>query len=259
MKIPVMRGRSFSDVDRADAPVVCVIDSRLAETFFPGQDPLGQELAMYRGYARIVGIAGTVRGTTLEESSRPVVYYPLVQVPFFQQAAALVRSPVPAGTAIREAVRRTNRSVVVYDNLSMEDRIAESLGLRRLLAFLVCVFAMICVLLATIGLNGVISQVVGERTQEIGIRMALGARPSQVLAQFVRQGLLAGTAGLLIGLLASAWAQRWITGFLYEVKPFDAATFAAASATVLAILAIAVYLPARRASRIEPQSVLRYE
>jgi ABC-type antimicrobial peptide transport system permease subunit len=238
---------------------VCVIDTRLAERFFPKQDPIGQEIAMYRGYARIVGIVGAIRGTTLDQGSRSVVYYPIVQVPLFPQTALLVRSAASGGPLIREAVRRTNASVPVYDVRTMEDRIAESLGIRRVVAMLVCAFGVICLLLATVGLHGVVAQMVGERTQEIGLRMALGAHPRRIMGQFLRYGLLSGSIGVVIGLAASVYVQKWLTGLLYDVKPFDLPTFCSASIGVMLILMLAVFWPARRASRIDLQAVLRYE
>jgi ABC-type antimicrobial peptide transport system permease subunit len=141
----------------------------------------------------------------------------------------------------------------------MENRIEESMGLRRLVATLVLVFAGICVLLATTGLNGVVSQWVGERAPEIGIRMALGAQPSEILRHFLAKGLAWGGLGLLIGLVAASYTQSWVASLLYGVEPFDTATFAAASACVIAVVLAAVWLPAHRASRIDPQTVLRYE
>lgn len=259
LRIQTVRGRTFADSDTARSPTVCVIDTRLAERFFPGQDPIGQEIGMYRGPARIVGVVSAIRGTTMEEGSRPVVYYPLVQVPFFPQAAVLVRSPGSAASVIREAVRDTNASVALYDVRSMESRIAESLGIRRIMATLVCAFAVICLLLAAVGLNGVVSQLVGERTGEIGIRMALGARPAQILAHFLRYGLGWGALGLLAGLAISVWAQSHLSGLLYSIRPFDPVTFCIASAGIFLAVFMAVWWPARRASRIEPQTALRYE
>jgi predicted permease len=259
LRIPLLQGRRLAVSDSADAPMVCVIDRQAAERFFPGQDPIGQQIAMYEGWATIVGVVETVRATTLEESTRPVVYYSLPQVPFFPQAAAVVKSSVPASGIIRDAVRRTNASAPVYDVRTMEERLGETLGMRRVLAVLLAVFGGISLLLAAVGLYGVIAQVVGERIQEIGIRMALGARPAQIRRQFVRLGLRSGIVGLVLGLAAAAWAQKWAATMLYRVRAFDLGTFATTAAGILVLLVVAVWWPAHRASRIDPNTALRYE
>ncbi len=259
MGIRLLRGRDLADSDSSFAPTVCLIDDKLAHVFFPGQDPIGQEIAMYKGWARIVGVVSTVRGTALEGLARPVVYYSLAQVPFFPSAAVVVRSSVAAMPIIRQAVRQVNARAPIFDVRTMGDRIDLSLGVRRVVVDLLAAFALITVLLSAIGLHSVVAQVVGERTPEIGIRMALGARPAQVLAQFLLQGLRAGIVGLLVGLAAAAYAQKWLASLLYEIRPFDLATFCLASAGVLALLTFAVWWPARRASRIDPQVALRYE
>jgi putative ABC transport system permease protein len=257
--IPLLRGRDLTDADGANAPVVCLIDSVFAQRFFPGQDPLGQEIAMYKGWAHIVGVVAPVRGTALEGLARPVVYYSLAQVPFFPSVAVIVRSKIAAVPIIRGAVRLTDPRVPVFDVRTMEERIGRSLGVRRLLVDLLGAFAAITVLLSAIGLHSVVAQVVSERTPEIGMRMALGARPAQVLRHFLGQGLRAGVAGLAIGLAAVSYAQRWIVSFLFGIQPFDTATFAVASAALLFLLAFAVWWPARRAAAIDPQVALRYE
>lgn len=259
LRIPLLRGRDFTDADGEGAPIVCMVDAAFAKRFFPGQDPLGHEIAMYRGWARIVGVVSTVRGTALEGLARPVVYYPLAQVPFFPSVSVVVRSAVPAVPMIRQAVKDVNPRAPIFDVQTMEDRIRESLGVRQVVVDLLAVFAFISVLLSAIGLHSVVAQVVTERTPEIGIRMALGARPAQVLGQFLGQGLRAGVAGLFIGLCGAAYVQRWVAGLLYEVKPFDAPTFLLASAGLMLVLAFAVWWPARRASAIDPQVALRYE
>jgi predicted permease len=259
LRIPLLRGRNLDGSDRADAPTVCMIDRHLADRFFPNQDPIGQEIAMYKGWARIVGIVAAIRADGLEERTRPVVYYSLPQVPFFAQSAAIVRSNAPAGSLIREAVRRTNASVPVFDVRTMEERIGESLGIRRVLAALLSVFGGISLLLAAIGIYGVIAQVVAERTQEVGIRMALGARPAQILRQFMGQGLRAGGLGLVLGAVVTVYVQKWIGTLLYQVRAFDTATLGAASVGILMVLVVAVWLPARRASRIDAQTALRHE
>jgi putative ABC transport system permease protein len=259
LRIPIVAGRNLDETDDEKAPTVCVIDRKLADRFFPNQDPIGHEIAMYKGWGRIVGVVATVRADGLEEETRPVVYYPLPQIPYFKSAAAMVRSEVPAGSLIREAVRRTNPAVPVYDVQTMEERIGEKLGMRRVLAELLAVFGGISLLLATIGIYGVIAQVVAERTQEIGIRMALGARPGQILRQFLGHGLRSAGLGLALGGLATFAIQKWISGLLYQVKAFDGLTLVVALAAIFTVLLVAVWWPARRASRIDPQIALRYE
>ena len=258
LRIPLVRGRFFNAADSATAPQVCLIDARLAERFFPNQDPIGHTIEMY-GSGTIVGVVGNIRTTTLEAAALPAVYRPLAQQSDFPFRAAIVRSAKPAGAIVRQAVRQTNGSVPVYDILSMEDRIGQTLGIRRVLARLVAIFGAICLLLATIGLNGVVAQLAGERTTEIGIRTALGARPGQILARCLRQGLLSGAVGLAIGMACSVYAQRWLTGLLFEVRPFDPVAFGAAGVGLMLVLSLAVYWPARRASRIDPLTALRHE
>lgn len=259
LRIPLLQGRNFTAADSASAPTVCMVDRKLADRFFPNHDAIGHELAMYKGWARIVGIVASTQSDGLEENTRPVIYYPLVQVPFFPQAAAVVRSSVPAVSMIREEIRRTNSAVPIFDVRTMEERIGESLGIRRVLAWLLSIFGGISLLLATIGIYGVIAQVVGERTQEVGVRMALGARPAQILGQFMRQGLRAGGLGLLLGAVVTTYAQKWVSTMLYQVRAFDAVTLGTAAAAILAVLLAAVWLPARRASRIDLQTALRHD
>lgn len=259
MRIPLLRGRNLMEGDGANAPIVCLIDRNMAERFFANQDPIGQQIAMYNDWAQIVGVVANTRSDGLEEAARPVVYYSLEQVPFFSQAAAVVRSATPSGNLLREAIRRTNASVPVYDVRTMDERIGESLGIRRVLAVLLLVFGGIALLLATIGIYGVIAQVVAEQTREVGVRMALGARPAQILGQFMRQGLRAGGLGLLAGLAATLYVQKWVATLLYQVRALDLATLGMALGAIVAVMLAAVWLPSRRASRIDAQTALRHE
>jgi len=259
LRIPFLRGRNLEASDTATSPLVCLIDSRLAEQFFPGQDPLGQEIAMFKGWARIVGVVGAIRRTSLEGDSRPAVYYSFAQIPFFPWAAVLVRSTGPAESIIRAAVHQTNASVPVYDVRSLEERLGATLAVRRAMIVLLSTLGAISLLLAVVGLYGVTAQVVSERTREIGIRMALGARPAQILWPLMGQGLGSGLFGLLLGSGAIAYAHRWFAGMLYEVAPYDPVTFGAATCGVLGMSLAAVWWPARRAAAIDPQQVLRHE
>jgi len=259
LRIPLLRGRNLAESDSANAPTVCLIDRSMAEKFFPNQDPIGHEIGMYKGWAQIVGVVANVRADGLEEATRPVAYYSLAQIPYFSQAAAVVRSRVPAGSLIRDIVRQTNSSVPVFDVQTMEERIAESLGIRRVLASLLLAFGGIAVLLAAIGIYGVIAQVVSEQTREVGVRMALGAQGSQILALFMRQGLYAGGLGLLAGLAATILVQKWVSTLLYQVRALDLATLGMALAAIVVVLMAAVWLPSRRASKIDAQVALRHE
>jgi predicted permease len=259
LRIPILAGRGLAATDTAAAPLVCVIDRKLAERFFPNQNPIGHEISMYQGWARIVGVTAAVRADGLEEETRPVVYYSLPQVPIFAQAAAILRSPVPAAALIRDTVRRTNSSVPVYDVQTMEERMGEKLGIRRVMAVLLAIFAAISLLLATMGIYGVTAQVVAERTQEIGVRMALGARPARILRHYVGHGLRAAVAGIVLGAFLTFFVQRWIAAMLYQVKALDRATLAISLAAILLVLLLSIWWPARRASRIDPQAALRHE
>lgn len=261
MGIPLLHGRDFAAADIAKSPRVCLIDARTAARFFPKQDPLGQEIAMYGGWARIVGVTGVIRGTTLEEDSRPVIYYALPQAPFFEQEGIVARAAGSASIAgaVREAVRQADAGVPLFSMKTMDERIGESLGMRRVFLSLLAVFGLITLLLAAVGLHGMMGQLVGERTAEIGIRMAIGAEPRRILAEFLRRGAILGVVGLALGLLAAAFTQQFLRGLLYEVQPLDPVTFLGASALVLAALAVAGWWPALRASQIDPRDALRHE
>jgi putative ABC transport system permease protein len=259
LRIPLLRGRNVSEADGADAPTVCLIDRNLADKFFANQDPIGQQISMYKGWAQIVGVVANVRADGLEEDARPVVYYALAQIPYFSQAAAVVRSTVPAGNLMRETIRQTNPTVPVFDVQTMDERIGESLGIRRVLASLLLAFGGIALLLAAIGIYGVIAQVVSEQTREVGVRMALGARGSQILALFMRQGLYAGGLGLLAGLAVTILVQKWVSTLLYQVRALNLATLGMALAAIVLVLMAAVWLPSRRASKIDAQMALRHE
>jgi len=259
LRIPLLRGRNLAESDSANAPTVCLVDRSLAEKFFPNQDPIGHEIGMYKGWAQIVGVVANVRADGVEEATRPVAYYSLAQIPYFAQAAAVVRSSMPAGSLIRDIVRRTNASAPVFDVQTMDQRIGESMGLRRVLAALLVAFGGIALLLAAIGIYGVIAQVVAEQTREVGVRMALGARGGQIRAMFMRQGLYAGGLGLLAGMAATVLVQKWVGTLLYQVRALDGKTLAMALAGIVVVLVAAVWLPSRRAAKIDPQMALRHE
>jgi len=259
LRIPLLRGRNLAPSDTATSPLVCLIDARLAERFFPGLNPIGQEIGMFKGWARIVGVVGAIRRTSLEGESHPAVYYSFAQIPFFPWAAILLRSNVPADSIIRAAVRDANPSVPVYDVRSIEERLGATLEIRRTMIMLLSTFGGISLLLAIVGLYGVTAQVISERTREIAIRTALGARPTQILLPLMRQGLRSALFGLILGLGAVAYAQNWLAGMLYDVAALDPIAVGGTTLGVLMVSLAAVWWPARRVTGIDAQHVLRHE
>jgi putative ABC transport system permease protein len=160
---------------------------------------------------------------------------------------------------IRAAVRQANPTVPVYDIKSLNDRLTETLGLRRAVVLLLSSFGVISLLLAILGVYSVMAQLVAERTREIAVRIALGARRAQILTHIMGQGLRTGLFGVILGFVAVSYAQRWYAGMLYHVGAFDAATVGSAIVGVFMLLAIAVWWPARRAAGIDPHDALRHE
>ncbi len=259
LRIPLLRGRFIQDTDTAKQAKVCVIDESLANRFFPKEDPIGQEIAMYGGWARIVGVVASVRDQSVESASRPVVYYSLAQIPYFPQLGLVVRSSTPAGSVIRNSVAKANPEVPVFDIKTMDERIGASEAIRSVMALLVTVFAAISILLAAIGIHGVVAQVVNERTSEIGIRMALGARASDIFRRYAMQGFQLSITGIVLGLALSALCAGWLRNLLYQVQPMDPIVILVGSLGVLAVTSLAVLVPSWRASHLDPQIALRSE
>ena len=259
LRIPLLRGRLIQESDTAAAPRVVIIDEGLAKRFFANEDPLGQEIAMYSGWARVVGVVAAVKDETVEQSSRPVVYYALKQIPFFPQIGVVVRSSVPAAGIIRDAVAAANPKVPIFDVKTMRERIDASQSTRTVMAVLVSLFAGITALLAAIGVHGVIAQIVAERTPEIGIRMALGARSADIFQRYAMQGLRLSIVGVGLGLCAAVAFAGLLRNLLYKVQPLDPVVMICGGIGVLLISTIAVFAPAWRASHVDPQIALRSE
>jgi predicted permease len=260
LKIPVLAGRVFTEPDRAGVEPVSVIDDTLAKQYWPNENPLGKHIrigARAAPWATIVGIVGHVRHTDLSgESTKGVYYYPLFQrpTPYMYFEIKIAGDPLVLAAAIREAVRAVDPAQPVFDLKSMDQRVAGSLGARRFAVRVLGFFAALAMLLAGIGIYGVISYAVTQRTQEIGIRMALGAERGAVRAMILKQGMRLALAGVLLGLAAAAALARLLTSQLFHVSAFDPATFAG-----MAVILAASYLPARRATRVDPMVALRHE
>ena len=265
MGIPLVAGREFTPQDTAGGPRVAIINESTARYFFGSTNPLGRRFGFGRSQATDIEIVGVVRDTrSLDLREKPVrfVYLPYKQSPelgaitFYARLAPGL--PSPAG-AIRQAVQHLDSSLPLYDMKTMEAQVDESLFIDRMVAALSIAFGALATLLAAIGLYGVMSYAVARRTREIGIRMALGAERSRVLWLVLREVATLGAWGIAIGLTAAIIVTRRIQAQLYGLTPTDALTLAAAAAVLGCVALLAGYLPARRATAIDPMMALRTE
>jgi predicted permease len=273
MSIPLLRGRFFTDQDNEHSPRVVVVDDVFAKSFFPNQDPIGKRILQDNASpAEIIGVVGHVRQWGLDtddsEKLRTQFYIPCMQMPdsFIAMAPSgsgmVIRSD-QAGTGLLDAIRHTAQQIsgemVIFGPQSMEEVISSSLAERRFSMILLVAFAALALLLASVGLYGVISYVVGERTHEIGVRMALGARHADILQLILSGAGRLAVIGTATGLIAAFGLTRLMANLLYGVKPGDPLTFIAVPAILISVALLASYLPARRATKVEPMVALRYE
>ncbi|HEV3410722.1 MAG TPA: ABC transporter permease [Chthoniobacterales bacterium] len=265
MGIPLLKGREFNEHDGPNSVRVAIINEACARLVFPNEDPLGKVIENFgpnNEKLQIVGVVGNVRHLALETAPRPELYQPLGQATWprmFFAAKSAAANPVTVLPAVQSAVAQIDKTVALGNPRTMDDVIARSLAQRKFMMLLLAIFAGIAVSLATIGLYGVMSYSVVQRTREIGIRMALGAQRRDVLKLVVSQGMLLTLIGVLCGLIASLGATRLIANLLYGIAATDLATFIGLSLLLLAVALLACWLPARRASGVDPMVALRTE
>jgi predicted permease len=264
--IPLISGRPFTDEDTLESEPVVIIDEALARKYWPKEDPIGTRIRRTTANApwtKIVGIVRHVKHTELAaDSDQGVHYYPAYQTRNFPTFAVLVRTtlgPNQVTNAIRQAVRTTDPAQSVYDLQSMEDRVLANLGSRRFAVQLLILFSGMAIFMAAIGLYGLISYLVAQRTHEIGIRMALGARAGQILGLILRQAMRMAIAGVSIGVIGAFILARFLSNQLFQVRSFDPATFGLMAAMVLLVAFVACVLPARRATAVDPLDACRHE
>jgi putative ABC transport system permease protein len=265
MRIPLRDGRSISALDGPDAPRVAVISQGLARRYFPNENPVGKKLKLKIGaeWLTVVGVAADFHQHGYDREPRPMVYVPYAQMPTESLDLALRvngRDAAALIPAARAVVRSMDPQQPVYEarTLTQIVEVWELFGMR-LAADMMGALGLLAVVLASVGLYGVLSYAVRQRTHEIGLRMALGAPTGAVQLAVVRRGLVLAGAGLAIGLTISFAATRAIASLLYGIHATDPVTFAGASVTLLAIAAAASYLPAWRAARVDPMEALRHE
>lgn len=264
MQIPLKRGRTFGAEDREQSPGVAILSEGLAKKYWPNADPIGARIRLGPNpndpWSTVVGIAGDVRMGTAGDA-RPTVYVSSRQ-DHWGGAAIVVRTsgdPMTLLPAVRREVKAMDPTLPVVEPRTLRDVQSVGLSDRRLPMQLMAAFALLALILAAVGVYGVMAYSVAARTREIGVRVALGARPSNVFGMIVRQGLVAAVVGLTIGLLGAAALGRVLTRLLYGVTPTDAPTFIGVTAVLLAVTLAACLVPARRAVRVDPLEALRSE
>ncbi|MFP5264641.1 MAG: ABC transporter permease [Blastocatellia bacterium] len=268
MSIPVLRGRAFTEEDATDAPRVVVINDSFARRFFPNEDPVGRRIILDLTISNaapvareIVGVAGDVRDLGLDAEPGPEVYAPYLQepVPYMAIMVKAKADPAALGPAVRGEVLAIDKDQPISSIQGMEQVIKDSVAGRRFNMTLFAIFAAVALLLAAVGIYGVMAYSVTRRTHEIGIRMALGASSSDVLRLVLGQGMTLALIGMAAGLAASAALTRVMSSLLYEVSATDPLTFAVITLLLAGVALMACYIPARRAMKVDPMVALRYE
>jgi putative ABC transport system permease protein len=262
--IPILRGHTFNDDQKPGHATEVIVTQEFVRLNFPGEDPIGKQMLSSSSAPTtftIVGVVGNVRDET-SELPRPMMYFPLDATDDMNGAVLVVRSGhdvTQFATPIQRIVAGMDRDLPVSDILTMDQVMGRNTMDASFDATLLLVFAALSLILAAVGLFGVLSYIVAQRTSEIGIRIALGARREQVLRNVLLNGLRPALIGLVLGLAASIGAARLIQSMLYATQPLDPAVFAAVSAMLLLVAALACFVPAWRASRLDPMQALRTE
>jgi putative ABC transport system permease protein len=268
--IPLVRGRHFSQVDRSGAPAVGIVNETFARTAWPNEDPIGRRVQLLGPPAdvwlTVIGVAGDVKEaldprSPLQLEPRPTIYRPASQEPVGGMTLIVrtERDPLTLAATVRSAIAAVDPAIPVMTLRSVRQGLTESVQTPRFNTILLAAFAAIALLLAAVGVYGVIAYAVNQRTQEIGVRMALGAAPMQVLRAVVGEGLTLALMGVTLGIAGGLGAMRLIAQYVYGVRTTDPVTFITVASVLVIVAVAASYVPARRAAGVDPLITLRYE
>jgi putative ABC transport system permease protein len=265
MNIALLRGRVFSDQDRANTPEVMVVSSAFVKQFFPNEEPIGRRIVLDgadKTPRQIVGVVGDVRRKGLDANVQPEMYFSYLQRPE-RRMNLVIRTEARDATqlmpVVRAEIKAFDPNQIIWRTQTVEQLLGTSVAPRRFNMLLLGIFAGVALVLAAVGLYGVMSYSVSWRTHEIGIRMALGAKRADVLRMVVRQGMVMTLIGLALGLVGAFALSRVLVGLLYGVSPHDPLTIAGVSIVLLVVALLACLIPARRATRVDPMIALRTE
>jgi putative ABC transport system permease protein len=267
MGMQLRAGRVFTERDDENAPHVIVVNETLAQRYFAGEDPIGKRILYSdeknQDELTIVGVVSDVKRYGLEAESQPEVYSPYRQFPYWDPSMSLaVRAagdPLKLAPAVRRQVRELEANQPIFDVMTIEQRLTELVAPRRFQMLLFGIFAAVALVIATVGIYGIISYAVSQRTHEIGIRMALGARGADVLRMVIWRGLSLTLVGVALGLTAALALTRVMKSLLFNVSATDPATFALIALLLVGVTLIASYIPAQRATKVDPLQALRHE
>jgi putative ABC transport system permease protein len=262
--IPLLSGREFDRQDSQTSPGVVIINEAMAQRYWPDQNPVGKEMSLAFGKRQrleIVGVVATGKYRSLQEENQPFMFRPFAQV-YGAQAALVVQTtgdPKPMLATVQRAIHAVDPNLPVLDAETLAQYMSIPLFVPRFTGTLLGVFGVLALLLAALGLSGVVAYYVGLRTREIGVHMALGAAPRDVLELVVKQGMRLSLAGVLIGLVAALGVSRVLSGLLFGIRPTDPITYIGVAVVLTTTMLLACYLPARRATKVDPMVALRYE
>ncbi|MCP4902509.1 MAG: FtsX-like permease family protein [bacterium] len=265
-EIPLLKGRTFSSSDDSASPLVMVVNQWFARRVFPGQNPIGQRIAWQgrsgRHLLEIVGVVGDIKDMGLDQDPRPTIYIHIRQTHAPSEMRLLVRTqglPESAISDVRQVLRKFDPTLPLHQIATMQQVMSNTVSSQQFSTILLSLFAVIALLLAVVGIYGVMSHIVGLRRYEIGIRIAIGSKPEQIVRLIVRQGMVTAFVGISLGTALAFAAAHVLQGHLFEIEASDPRTFFGVTVLISFISLVACYLPARRAARIDPAQTLRLE